>query len=302
MLEGVDKTWVNAGTRRFANYTNLEPGIYNFHVLGSNNDEVWNNRGASFSFIIYPPFWRTWWFYGLILVLGVGVIISIHKYRVRVKITGLVQLEKIRKRIADDFHDELGHKLTKISLYSELMKKDLSGKLNGAEDYLFKISETANTLYDDTKDFIWSIDPGKDSLYDLAVYLKDFGDEFFDKTGVAFRVKEISPDLEKIILPMIWKRQLILIFKEAMNNILKHSGCSTVGLEVSKTDLEIEIVLNDDGTGMHIPGTTKGRGLGNMKSRAEKIDGELSIESHAHGTIIKFTGYIEKMSGFYESK
>lgn len=302
MLEGFDKSWINAGTRKFANYTNLEPGAYKFRVLGSNNDEVWNNRGASVSIIIYPPFWMTWWFYILILILTVGIIILIHKYRVKVKIASLVQLENIRKRIADDFHDELGHKLTKITLYSALMKKDLQGKLNGSDDYLSKITETANTLYDDTKDFIWSIDPGKDSLYDLAVYLKDFGDDFFDKTGVAFRVEEISQELGEVILPMIWKRQLILIFKEAMNNILKHSHCTTVGLEVKKNDSEIEIVLNDDGAGMQVSIATKGRGLGNMKNRAEKIDGELNINSHDKGTIIKFIGLIEKMSRFYESK
>jgi ligand-binding sensor domain-containing protein/signal transduction histidine kinase len=302
MLEGFDKTWINAGTRRFANYTNLEPGEYKFRVQGSNNDEVWNSKGASISFIIYPPFWRTWWFYILVLVFGAGVILSVHKYRVRIKLARLIQLENIRKRIADDFHDELGHKLTKISLYSELMKKDLTGKLNGTEDYLFKISETANTLYDDTKDFIWSIDPGKDTLYDLAVYLKDFGDEFFDKTGVSFRVEEISTELEKTLLPMIWKRQLILIFKEAMNNILKHSRCSTVDLEVKKTESEIEIILIDDGAGMQVPNSTKGRGLGNMKSRADKIEGELIIDSHGNGTIIRFNGSFEKMSRFYESK
>jgi ligand-binding sensor domain-containing protein/anti-sigma regulatory factor (Ser/Thr protein kinase) len=301
MLEGFDKTWINAGTRRFANYTNLEPGEYKFRVLGSNNDQVWNSKGASVSFIIYPPFWRTWWFYLLVLAFGAGIILSVHKYRISVKIAQLVQLENIRKRIADDFHDELGHKLTKISLYSELMKKDLTGKLNGTEDYLVKINETANTLYDDTKDFIWSIDPGKDTLYDLAVYLKDFGDELFDKTGVSFRVEEISVGLEKIILPMVWKRQLILIFKEAMNNVLKHSRCSTVNLEVGQTTSEIEIVLTDDGAGMQVPVSTRGRGLGNMKNRAEKIEGELIIDSHNNGTIIRFIGSLEKMSKYYET-
>ena len=72
ILEGFDKSWINAGTRRFANYTNLEPGEYKFRVLGSNNDEVWKDKGAFVSFIIYPPFWKTWWFYISVLVFGDG--------------------------------------------------------------------------------------------------------------------------------------------------------------------------------------------------------------------------------------
>jgi ligand-binding sensor domain-containing protein/signal transduction histidine kinase len=298
-LEGFDKGWIDAGNRRFAMYTNLPPGEYTFFVRGSNSDDVWNNAGASFNFIINPPFYRTWWFYLLSFVLLAGIVLSVHKYRVRMKIKQIVEIEKMRKKIADDFHDELGHKLTKISLYSELMRQELSSSIqdvppvqvNDNEDYLKKINEAANKLFDDTKDFIWSIDPVKDTLYDLAVYLKDFGDEFFDRTGIAFRVNEISTDLAEINLPMDWKRQLILIFKEAMNNCLRHSECKNAGLSVTASEDKIEIILRDDGSGFPVNSGSRGRGVINMKARAEKIGAELFIESTpGSGTLILFSG------------
>ena len=73
-LDGYDKGWISAGTQRMATYTNLSPGDYTFHVKASNSDGVWNEQGVSFSFIILPPWWQTWWAYALyILVLALAV-------------------------------------------------------------------------------------------------------------------------------------------------------------------------------------------------------------------------------------
>jgi len=297
-LEGFDKEWTRAGGRRYAAYTNLPPGKYTFRVKGSNSDEIWNEEGASFTFVITPPFYMTWWFYLVSVILITGIGLSVHRYRVKMKIKQIVEMEAMRKKIADDFHDELGHRLTKISLYSELMKQELSSAVTGEavpeadnEDYLKKINEAANSLFDDTKDFIWSIDPVKDTLYDLAVYLKDFGDEFFDRTGIAFRVNEISTELSQINLPMDWKRQLIPVFKEAMNNCLRHSECKNAGLSVTADEDIINIVLRDDGKGFVPDGSSKGRGLENMRKRVNKTGGVLTVESSpGKGTTIMFTG------------
>jgi ligand-binding sensor domain-containing protein/two-component sensor histidine kinase len=291
MLSGFDKEWIPAGNRRYASYTNLEPGKYKFKVKGSNSDDIWNETGASINFIINPPFWRTWWFYTISIAMFILIVFTIHRYRLHTRIKKIVELENMRKTIADDFHDELGHKLTRISLYSEMMKRNLNGNLNGNEVYLNKINEAANNLYDDTKDFIWSIDPVKDTLYDLAVYLKDFGDEIFDRTNIAFMVKEISVGLSVIKLPMDWKRQLILIFKEAMNNILRHSNCKNVELSVELKDNTILINLFDDGKGFTETDDYGGRGLVNMRARALRLGAELDIESKTGiGTKIYFKG------------
>ncbi len=298
MLKGFDKEWIYCGSRRFASYTNLEPGEYIFLVKGSNNDGIWNEQPAAVSFIIAPPFWRTWWFYIISVIAVTAAIVSIHKYRVRLKLKQLEKIEEIRKGIADDFHDELGHKLTKISLYSEIMRRELSGTLNGHEEYLQKINDAANNLYDDTKDFVWSIDPLKDSLFDLAVYLKDFGDEFFEKTGISFIVNEIPEGFRKIVLPMNWKRQLTLIFKEAMNNILKHSGASEVTLLIESSEGKIKIILKDNGIGFKEDDIKKtARGLDIMKKRAVRIGGLLEIVPGAKGMEMCFTGELKQAAG-----
>ncbi len=294
-MEGVDRSWIDAGNRNTAHYTNLRPGRYTFRVKGSNSDGVWNPDEAQLTIIIHPPFWQTWWFYSLMTAIGLAIFVAAYKFRIRRKIRRLMEIqeikereaERVRKKAAQDFHDELGHKLTKISLFTAIIKR------NPCDDtlhhYIERIDQTAKSVSGNLRDFIWNLDPNKDSLYDTMIRLKDFGDDLFDKTGIAFRTAGIEERLKPIKLTLDWRQQLTRIIKEAMHNILKHSDCHNVLLEVSSANGELVIVLHDDGRGMNDDGEGNGFGLDNMKERARKLGGHLEIESgNGSGTRISF--------------
>jgi signal transduction histidine kinase len=202
--------------------------------------------------------------------------------------------ERVRKQTAIDFHDELGHRLTRISLLTEIVKRKLGDSHWEVLPLLRKISENSIQLYDGTKDFIWAIDPQNDSLYELLVRLKDFGDEIFTDTNIDFLVKGISTELEHTSLSTDMKRHLTLIFKEGMNNSLKHSGGRKVSLESKIIGDEIEIALEDDGAGFKISEDNSGNGLKNMIKRAERINGQLQINTEpGKGTRISFRGKVK---------
>ena len=166
------------------------------------------------------PFWRTWWFTSLFIIVGLITIYLVHLFWVQHKIRRALEIEKIRaeeservrKQTAIDFHDELGHRLTRISLLTEIVKRKLGDSHSEILPLLRKISENSIQLYDGTKDFIWAIDPQNDSLYELLVRLKDFGDEIFTDTNIDFLVKGISTELEHTSLSTDMKRHLTLIF------------------------------------------------------------------------------------------
>ncbi|UCE05156.1 MAG: hypothetical protein JSW07_16265, partial [bacterium] len=215
-LEGLDEAWLDCGTRNYVNYTNLDPGKYIFRVKGANCDGVWNEQGTYVKLKIKPRFYQTWWWHPTVVGMLVFIVILLLTLRMKMKIKRSLQLERIRiqekervqKTVAADFHDELGQKLTKISLFSEIVKGKSADFSPDNIEYINKINKAAKELSSSTRDFIWTLKPTQDSLHDVAIYLKDFGDELFDKTGIDFRMNGITKELEHIKLPMEWRRHL----------------------------------------------------------------------------------------------
>lgn len=290
-LEGFDPAWVASGTRRYASYTNLPPGEYTFRVKASNNDGVWNENGARVRVVIAPPFWKTGWFIAACGLLLATLLAGLHQYRMRARLKQFAALEaarrgeneRVRKKAANDFHDELGHRLTKIALFSELVKRKLNGASREVAAYLDKIIDDAQRLSHETRDFIWSLDPDKDSVAEIVFYLKNFAEELFDRTDAQVQVCEPDAKLQVLRLTADAKRQVTLIFKEGLHNILKHAHCRHVILEVRAEHERLLWELHDDGVGLNGHANGNGRGLENMRTRAGKLGGVLQLYPRTAG-------------------
>lgn len=298
MLEGFDRDWVYSGSNAKALYTNLDPGKYTLKVKATNSDGVWNEMGASLRLIIKPPFWKTWWFYGIVMISLAAIVMTAHNYRVRKKVQNLLTIEnakeeereRMREQAARDYHDELGHKLTRISIYSRRIRKKLGASANGITSDLVGIADTSNSLQSGARDLIWSMDPKEDSLYDFAVRLKDFGNEIFEGTETQFKMTGISENFRYTKLSMYNKRHLIFIFKEAMNNALKYSNSTNVTIDIGLNGNTLEMTMQDNGIGFDLNNDVKGYGIKNIYNRARQISASVEIVSEANkGTTIKFT-------------
>lgn len=196
--------------------------------------------------------------------------------------------ENLRRQIAQDFHDEMGTKLSVISMYSELTKTQLASRNEKAILYLDKISNAAHGLYGSMKDLLWALDPTQDSLGDLMHKMEETGQELFGDTGIHFEMQGFKRAYENILLPMDYKRQIALIFKEAMNNTLKHArGCSKVELNLRIKKNHFVISLLDNGKGFKLNGEHNGEGLKNMENRAKKLRGTWKISSSEAGTNVR---------------
>jgi signal transduction histidine kinase len=183
--------------------------------------------------------------------------------------------------------------LTNIALFAELSKRNLDNASPRAIAHLSKISDTAKSLSEAMRDFIWTLDRNKDSLYNVAERLKDYGEALFARTGIDFEVKGLSEELEQISLSMDWKRHLIQIFKAGMQNSLRHDGCKNVTLGIDKNGQGLEIYLVDDGRDFGNDDSAAGPDWRYIKKRAEKIRGRLNVlASPDRGTKIQFIGSI----------
>ncbi len=289
-MEGFDRNWVYSGTRRYVTYTNLDPGKYVFKVIGSNNDGVWNKQGVSINIIIDPPFWRTWWFLSLFTIFILSIIGSI----IYIRINNLLAIERLRLKIAEDLHDDIGTKLTEISLLSDMVYHVNPDDPKSLKDSVRNIGGIARSLIENMSDIVWLINPKRDSLYELFLKLKDNYEELLSFNKIDLYINNLN-FLEKIRLPMEYRKNVYLIFKEAMNNSIKYSECSEISLNTEVNRNLLIITMYDNGKGFNIDRKYSGNGLENMKNRADSISGNLRIQSKkGEGTMIKFTGRIIK--------
>lgn len=287
-LEGLQENWIYTGTQRYINFTHLRPGDYVLHVKSANSQGIWNDTAMlSVPISITPPFWWTWWFITLATLFTGMVVISGYRYRVRSKVHRALELERVkleenervRKLAAQDLHDEFGNTLTRISLLTELIKTKTKLADEDVNSLLTKISDNTSRMYQGTKDFIWSINPDNDSFYEVAIRLKDFGDDAFDKTGIAFQVSGIDELLKNVRLPMGVSRHIVLLFKEAMSNTLKHAFATDVCLRFAAENGRAIIEWRDNGIGFDTTKPKNGNGLQNMQSRAKRINGRVQVKS-----------------------
>jgi signal transduction histidine kinase len=225
-----------------------------------------------------------WWFV-LAVVLALAAVVT---WVIRSRVRQLLAVERLRAALAADLHDHIGAGLTEIAILSEIVAQRI-GPSEAAE--MTRIAETARRLVDQMDDIVWLVNPRRDSLHELFLRLKDSYAELFSHAGILFRTTNLLL-FEHVHLPMEYRQNLYLIFKEALHNSLRHSGCSEIELSVALRGRRLEVVLKDDGRGFD-PGGTGGRGdgLDNMRQRAARIGGRLAIESAPErGTAVAFIG------------
>ncbi len=282
-LDGCDKSWIEAGSRRVAYYTNLRPGNYTFRVIACNNHGVWNNQGTSFAFYLAPHFYQTWPFYALCGLLVVLIGYSMHWIRLGVvrKIERLEKqhaLEMERARIAGEMHDDLGSSLTQIALLGELAHRDIS-HADRAGDHLRKILTTTREVFRAMDEIVWAVNPKHDTLSSLVGYLSKYAQDFLRPAGIRCRF-DLPASVPPYPLTTEVRHNLFLTVKEALNNIAKHAAASEVWLRLSLDTTRCRLTLEDNGRGFP-PGSTRpgGNGLSNMKERLAAIGGEFNLDS-----------------------
>ena len=283
MLEGFDKTWVHSGRRRMAAYTNIDPGHYIFRVRGSNNDGTWGREELTIPVTIRPPIWATWWFRSLVVLTVLAVARALYRYRV----SKLLEIERMRVRIASDLHDDIGSSLGSIALTSDVIQS--YSELPSAErKQLAEISTAARKTAETLRDIVWVITPECDTAQSLVLKLKDEASSMLHRIEHSFEFTERE---QTIILDMDLRHSIILIFKEALHNIVKHSQATFVEIEADVGPDELHLNICDNGQGFDFTHSHKGNGLKNMKRRGEKL-GALVIESGENGTKIHLTAKI----------
>ncbi len=298
-LEGLDADWVPAGTKRSANYNYLPPGKYAFHLTACNNDGVWNEAGVELGFTVLPYFWQTLWFRlvgaGLMAASVGGLAWFDTRRRMRRKLERLERqraLERERGRIAKDIHDDLGSSLTRISMLSQTARSE-PDNVQQVGTCLDQIYATARELTRALSEIVWAINPQHDRLDSLATYLEKFAQDYLRAGGMRCRL-DLPEQVPQWPLTAEVRHNLFLAFKEAINNVLRHSAATEVHVSLRLEPASFVWQLEDNGRGFDLDATqharvASGNGLPNMHRRLEEIGGQCHIESApGRGTNVVF--------------
>jgi len=312
-LSGTDTLYSIPNPVPYAIYPNLPPGKYTFKARAvlDTDPPVYSNE-LTYEFSINPPFYQTGWFriMGILILLLTGAVIQKIRMIVRVrqqallKETRLQEQIKIQQRTSEDLHDDLGNKITRLSLLTDILQTKLEG--NGEQNKLMsQIRDNIQGLYVGTKDIIWALAPNNNTLYEVVNRIYNFGMELFQDTPVHFRYIDTDPSFKEVNPPFEYSRNIIMISKEAFNNILKHANATQASIEFNLTASSLHegwnltVLIKDNGQGMPTQlSLKKGYGLDNMQKRISRIGGHLHISTNQpNGTVIQIKIKIPRSEG-----
>lgn len=304
-LEGADADWSKPTAERTVNYSNLAAGEYRFLVRAVNSQGLASKNPATVVFRIAPPFWKAWWFLALAILLSVGAIYFLLNQRFK----RVLELEKVRTRIATDLHDDIGASLSRIAMLSEIVKHQNGVSNPASAERLTQIASDARGLVDSMSDIVWAINPRRDSIESVVDRVCSFAADTLGTKNVHWTI-DTPPELKNLRLSAEQKRSLYLIFKEAVNNAARHSECRNASLKIRIERGNLIAEIADDGKGFSAEtgsngNSLGGRGLENIKTRTAEIGGAIRFESAENsGTKIILTVPLAayRINGWFQSK
>jgi ligand-binding sensor domain-containing protein/signal transduction histidine kinase len=285
-LAGFDNGWVEAGRDRVALYAQLPADQYQFRVTACDESGNWNEHFDSLSFQVLPFFWQTWWFrLGVLFAIVSGVVavvryVSFRQLRRRLQLLEQeAAVQQDRARIAKDLHDDLGAHLSQIAMLSELAQADLE-KPEQARGHIDQIFRTARAVTRGLDEIVWAVNPRNDTLDRFAAHLCTFAPEYLRTAEIRCRL-DLPMEIPSTPLPANVRHHLYLAFKEALHNVVKHSGASEVWLRLNVSPHDITLTIEDNGRGFEAEGgPAEGEdGLANLRQRMLDVGGRFEQQS-----------------------
>jgi len=326
LMENLENTWRKASLEKKAFYYNVPPGRYIFRVKAANRDGVWAEKAITV--IINPPWYKTWWAYVIYVCSFVVVVWMFTWYRSRrLKAENILLEEKViqrtheleqslgeryqlqkkvesqqallneRLRISRELHDDIGSTLGSISIYSEVAKKRTE-KNEKADEVLSKIGLASRELIDKMSDIVWSLNPNNESFEQLQNRMMTFAAMMLAPRNILYDFIA-EEELKKLLLTSEQRKNIFLIFKEALYNTVKYADCKTVNMALCVSNDNFMMTVKDDGKGFDVSQIMAdniipegeylgGNGIKNMQARAGDMNAKLWINSKINeGTTIQ---------------
>lgn len=281
-LEGVESEWRACGARDLIRYAGVPVGTNRLLVRVR---DPFGRTGPVHQLLVVEvagPAWQQWWFYACALVLLSIGLYALYRYR----LAQALKLQAVRDRIASDLHDEVGSSLSSITIGSQLAAQFSEQDNEQVRSILVRIGETSSESLRSMSDIVWAIDPKNDEGEALVKRMRRIANELLESKGIDVSFS-VTGGVEDLRLPMNARKEIVLIYKEAIHNASKYSGASTVQVSVHKRSGILAVSVKDDGRGFDPRLHPDGHGLGSMHRRAGILGATLTVmSSPGQGTLV----------------
>ena len=277
-LDGFDRKWIDAGTRRTAYYTNLPPGSYRFAVLARNNDGVWSTNAAFLSFELRPRFYQTAWFRGFLLLTAVALAYVFYRWRVNHVRAQFNAVIAERNRIAREIHDTLAQGFVGVSVQLELVRRLMSTSLDSAGEVLQQAQTLVQESLAEARRSIWNLRAEPGLHEDLRSKLSKAVQQSVQNRELDVRI-EVTGTYRP--LPERIETEVLRIGQEAIMNVVRHANATRLDVSLAFDATKAQMTICDDGQGFllheYATGADGHFGLRGMRERAEGINAKLSV-------------------------
>ncbi|WP_348269926.1 two-component regulator propeller domain-containing protein [Edaphobacter paludis] len=298
ILEGFDKQWTQAGSRRIAYYTNLPPRHYRFRVQAANNDGVWNEAGASLAFYVRPPFYRKPWFLLLAVLLVGAIAILLYRLRLRRLHSQFQAVLAERNRVAREIHDTLAQSFVGVSVQLELTAQLLAqSQVAAAGQQIDRTREYVREGLAEARRSIWDL-RAITAQHTLPTRLTRLAEQ---SSTESLPIKIDIGGTYRALAP-VFEDEILRIAQEALSNVSRHANATHVSIDLRYHSSRLTLTITDDGRGFEAADDSlpaKGHfGVQGMRERAAQIHARLSIESSpGRGTTVKLEAPIATQKG-----
>jgi len=270
MMEGFEEQWFYQYNANSIRYNKLPSGEYKLKIKGVDINGNESKAALVIPIVVNPIFYKTWWFILLVILCIGGIIYGVFQYR----LNQALAIERLRTKISSDLHDDVGSMLTGLAMQTEMLEMQSTNEKDKTK--LHKITNMSRKTVSHMRDLVWSIDSRKDTFGNLVERMHELAEDLLLPAGISYHIDIEELNLQKKI-NFNCRRNLYLIYKEGINNIIKHSDAKKVTIEFNNHEGACLFIIKDNGS-LKTKKYSSGLGLANMKMRAKSINADLNFD------------------------
>lgn len=291
-LKGFDDEWQyakNPGNIRFAR---LPPGEFVLEMIASNIRGEFNGEGKTLAIMVKAYWWQTVWFkimaviiFAILTFVAIALYLRYKLRRQREKLEKQLAIQSERERITADLHDDVGATLSSMHIYGDLASNAWDTQPQQSREMVGKISAQSKELMARMSDIVWSLKSPGEEKNSFTLRLKNYTQDLLAGKGIAVDFAIDETVTAQIVNPLA-RKNILLIAKEAINNISKYSNATAATISLQLQQQEVHLIISDNGKGFDKAKAGNGNGLGNMEQRCRQLNGSCTIETAAEKGVI----------------